>query len=166
MARRTFGFTLFELLLVLCLVMILFLVVVDRLLPLRAEAEAAHVSQVVGSIRSGLGLAVAERAVEGGLETLPELDGSDPMQFLARVPPNYGGTLEGAAAPPAGEWAFHSGSGSLLYRPRWPGAVPATGPDPEILAWRILVTRPERGLPRVEFIAVQAPTVTVRVGRS
>ena len=54
------GFTLLELVVVICLVAILFTVAANRLWGLQVLAEQAAMDTVVGNLRSALGMKVAE----------------------------------------------------------------------------------------------------------
>ncbi|GAB4350672.1 MAG: hypothetical protein Kow006_13670 [Gammaproteobacteria bacterium] len=115
------GFSLLELAVVVSLISILVVVAFDRIWSLRAEAERVAVAQVVGAIRSALGIEVARRVLREGVETLAELDGANPMPLLAQVPPGYRGELTdrelGSVGP--GEWYFDKTRGRLGYRVRF-----------------------------------------------
>ncbi len=134
------GFTLFELIIVIVLVGLLFLIASWRLLPLRGDAEAAHVATTVGALRSALGLEVTERIVEDSLDSAAELDRTNPMPLLAEVPGRYIGEVESAqeADIPPGSWYFERTSGQLRYRVRFPQYL--AGPKregPVELSWQV-----------------------------
>ncbi|MGK7297109.1 MAG: type II secretion system protein [Candidatus Wenzhouxiangella sp. M2_3B_020] len=137
-ARRQAGFTLLEIVIVVALVILLFLVAIDRILPLRGQAEAAHVRQVVGTLRSSLGLAVAERVLGQGLDSVDSLAGSDPMRLLAEPPDNYAGALRAGDVPEPGTWYFDPRTGRLGYRVEFTGYL-AGAPEAASLHWRVAV---------------------------
>lgn len=139
---RQSGFTLLELVLVVILVVLLFMTAWWRLMPLRGDAEAAHVATTIGSLRSALGLETAERIVESSVEKAVELEGSNPMNLLAQAPGNYLGEVNPAdsADIEPGSWYFEPASGELRYRVRFPEYLTGGSLDaPSDLAWRIRV---------------------------
>jgi len=132
--RSISGFTLLELVLVIILVIVLFSIAFDRLMPMRGDAEAAHVTGVVGGLRSALALTSAEKVTLQGLEALDELVGINPMTMLAEQPDNY---LGEDARPEPGSWYFAAEAEELRYRVRYPEYL-AGAPEPPVeLAWRI-----------------------------
>jgi prepilin-type N-terminal cleavage/methylation domain-containing protein len=137
-SRQQAGFTLLEMAIVIALVILLFLVAFDRLLPLRGRAEAAHVQQVVGTLRSNLGLTVAERVVSEGLDSLNELAGIDPMTLLAEPPRNYAGALKATDAVEPGTWYFDPRKGLLGYRVEFTGTL-GDAEGTASLHWRVTV---------------------------
>jgi type II secretory pathway pseudopilin PulG len=112
------GGSLLETLLVLVLVAVLVLVSLDRFMVVRVEAERVAMEAVVQALR----FAVLERALHGRASgerrNASELQGSNPMVWLARPPMNYLGELAGPdpAAIPGGQWYFDSASQLLVYR--------------------------------------------------
>lgn len=132
-AARGAGFSLLELVIVVALIAILWLVAIDRILRLRIDAERVAMLQVLGGLRSALGLEVAERVVRRGLASVVELQGSNPMALLAETPHNYAGELDAPdpASVPPGSWYYDRRSRLLVYRVRHPEAFeggPAQGP--------------------------------------
>lgn len=134
------GFTLFELIIVFALVGLLFLVASWRLLPLRGDAEAAHVATTVGALRSALGMEVTERIVEGSLESAAELSRTNPMTLLARRPERYIGEVDSATASDiaAGSWYYDRASRQLRYRVRFPRYLARpVQTQPAELSWQV-----------------------------
>lgn len=136
--REQSGFTLLELVIVIILVVLLFLTATWRLLPLRGEAEAAHVATTVGTLRSALGLHVAERIVKDSPDAVVQLDGSNPIQLLEQAPGSYIGEIESATAEtPRGTWYFETATNRLGYRLRYPQYLAGSPEGPIDLYWRI-----------------------------
>lgn len=136
------GFTLLELVIVIVLVILLFLTAWWRLMPLRGSAEAAHVATTVGTLRSALGMHVAERIVTDSLGAVAELDGGNPMPLLEQPPVTYIGEIETSRADIApGSWYFETQTGHLGYRVRHPQYLVEPPPEPVDLRWRIRVRR-------------------------
>lgn len=136
---RQRGFSLLELVVVIILVVILFLVAFDRLLPLRGDAEAAHVATVIGGLRSAIGLEAATRVSREGLPALAELEGINPMTLLQDWPDTYigeTGDVGGTEISP-GTWYFESESEALVYRVRFPQYLEGEPERPSELRWRV-----------------------------
>lgn len=112
------GFSLFELLVVIIIISILFVIAIQRLLALQVDAERVVMESVVGSLRSALGIKVAQTYVRQGLTSLAELESSNPMNLLAEVPANYlgeyGGNVDPASLEP-GNWYFDTADRTLVY---------------------------------------------------
>ena len=111
-----FGFSLFELLVVIVIISVLVVIAISRLLALQVDAERVVMESVVGAIRSGLGIKVAQAIVKQNVNSLPEYENSNPMNLLAEVPVNYLGEFE-APDPYAlekGSWYFDR-SRRMLY---------------------------------------------------
>ena len=114
------GFSLLELVVVICLIGILLAVAIPRLLPYTAEAERVAVLTFEGQIRNTLVMDAAQRIARGESASISTLNGSNPMNLLLEVPDNYVGELD-SAGPPAdlsGRWFFDLGKRRLIYRPR------------------------------------------------
>lgn len=128
---RQRGFTLLEMMIVASLIAILFVVALDRIWILRIEAERVAVAQVVGVLRSALGIEVARRVLRSGVETLAELDGANPMELLAQLPPGYRGSLSSgqAGSVQRGEWYFDTDNRLLVYRVRFAEAFHSEAAD-------------------------------------
>ena len=114
------GFSLLELVLVIAIISVLATAALYRLWPLQAEAEQVAMEQVVGSLRSALGIKVAEFLVRQDLTGLRSLEGSNPMDRLSEVPGNYRGEFDaaGPGTPEIAIWYFDRSSRALVYRAR------------------------------------------------
>ncbi len=112
-----FGFSLFELLVVIVIVSILMVIAISRLLVLQVDAERVVMESTVGAMRSGLGIKVAESIVRQNVVGLPAYEGSNPMDFLAEVPGNYLGEMEGTDpyGLEKGSWYFDKPARTLVY---------------------------------------------------
>ncbi|NIR58086.1 MAG: prepilin-type cleavage/methylation domain-containing protein [Gammaproteobacteria bacterium] len=143
---RTGGFSLLELAVVTCLVAILATIGLYKIWELRVAAERAGVMHVVGSIRSALGIEIAHRVAESRVGTIPELDGTNPMDLLAQRPRTYIGEhadpTPGRIAP--GRWYFDATAGALVYRVRFEQAVETTLTGPKRLRFEVAVVYGDR----------------------
>ena len=81
-----FGFSLFELLVVIVIISVLVVIAISRLLALQVDAERVVMESTVGALRSGLGIKVAESIVKQKVSALPAYEDSNPMNLLAEVP--------------------------------------------------------------------------------
>lgn len=117
-ARRSDrGFSLLELVVVVVIVALLASIVLARLLALQADAERVAMETVAGTLRSALGMTVAEAIVRQDLQRLRDLEGSNPMDRLAETPNNYLGALAtpDPARLPDGHWYFDERARELVY---------------------------------------------------
>jgi len=130
---------LFEIILVIILICLLFLVGMNRLLPLRGAAEQAAVTGSIGAMQAALGNRVAATVVKEGFAALPQFEGRNPVEFLAQPPADYRGAqspLELDAMAP-GDWAFDSSRGVLVYRVRYAQYLSQGLRNPPRGEWRI-----------------------------
>lgn len=116
-ARATAGFTLFELLLVIAIVGILAAVLLNRALWYQERAEKAAMEQVAAALQSALNLKMAKLAAQNKLPEAVSLAQENPMNWLAKQPPNYRGEY---FDPPVGEaatgnWYFDLKQRELVY---------------------------------------------------
>ena len=143
---RQHGFTFLEMTLVVIFVMVLYVVAMDRLMPLRGDAEAAAAATIVGASRSALGLEVAARILDAGPDSVVALEGTNPMRLLTEVPDNYLGEVSGVdpANLPDGHWYFDLGSRELVYLVRFGQYFRTELPGPPRLAFRVELVYNER----------------------
>ncbi len=84
----------------------------------RIVAEKTSVMNMMGDIRSAVGIQVAQRVVRRGLEAVAQMDHSNPMTYLDPQPTNY--ELLSSPLPPEKmvpyRWYFDPTSGELIYR--------------------------------------------------
>ncbi len=145
--RAQRGFSFLELIIVITLVVLLFLVAADRLLPLRGQAEMAHVGVVIGTLRSSLGLETARRVINDGPAALPALADSNPMALLQQAPESYLGEFDKPDTEDfrPGTWHFDRRDGTLVYRVRFPQYLDQTSPVERDLRWRVTLHYAEPG---------------------
>ena len=112
------GFSLLELVVVIGIVVLLLVIAVNKLLPLRADAERTAMEGVLGTLKSALSIEVSAHIAKGKIPALSVLADSNPMRRLSEIPRNYLGELD--APDPAtiegGQWYFDLKSHTLIYR--------------------------------------------------
>jgi general secretion pathway protein G len=115
--RRSGGFSLLELVIVIVIISVLLAVAISRLLGLQVDAERVAMETVAGTLRSAIGIKVAEHIVNQDVPGLARLAGSNPMDRLAERPGNYLGEVDGAdpATLADGHWYFDRRAGVLVY---------------------------------------------------
>jgi general secretion pathway protein G len=114
--KKQKGFTLLELVVVIIVISILGLFAIDRIFAVRVAAEQAAVKQVIGTIKSALGLEVARLALEGKMAAVAKLDKTNPIDLLAQAPGNYLGEKDDSDhITQAGAWYFNKNQKSLIY---------------------------------------------------
>ena len=133
------GFSLLELVIVIILVVLLFTIAVNRLAPLRGDAEAVHVATVIGSLRSAIGMEAASVVIRGGTQELAKLEGINPMALLQEVPEQYVGVRHTGEFDelPTGSWYFDETNGQLVYRVRFPQYLEGSPQAPVELRWQV-----------------------------
>lgn len=118
-AVKSRGFTLIELVVVVCVVALLFGVALERLLRFQELAERAAMEQNVAAINVALTMKFAALVAAGRGQAIEKEVGANPVELLARPPQNYLGAL--FAPPPdllpAKSWYYDRQSGDLVYVP-------------------------------------------------
>lgn len=112
------GAVLFEQIVLLLLILVLFWITLIRVWELRHIAEQTHVETIIGSLRSTIGIEVSHRILRQGMDAVAAMENSNPIQYLAHPPPNYLGEL---GQPEAEEvegyqWYFDRREKALVYR--------------------------------------------------
>ena len=126
------GFSLLELVIVIVIISVLMVFAMSRLLALMADAERASMETVAGTLRSAIGMKIAESIVKSKVSELPGFEGSNPMALLAETPRNYLGELDGAdpATLEDGNWYFDKRDKTLVYLVRHKGYFSGGLADP------------------------------------
>ncbi|MDH5512408.1 MAG: prepilin-type N-terminal cleavage/methylation domain-containing protein [Gammaproteobacteria bacterium] len=126
------GFSLLELVIVIVIISVLMVLAISRLLALQVDAERVSMEMVAGTLRSAIGMKVAESIVKSRVTELPALEGENPMALLAETPHNYLGELEGAdpGTLADGNWYFDRRDRTLVYLVRHKGYFAGGQPDP------------------------------------
>lgn len=111
------GFSLLELVIVIVIISVLMVLAISRLLAVMADAERVTMETVAGTLRSAIGMKIAESIVKSRTAELAVLEGSNPMALLAETPQNYLGELDGAdpARLEDGNWYFDRRDKALVY---------------------------------------------------
>ena len=98
----------------------------QRLLPWMDEAERVAVLRLEGQLRSTLVLEAAQRIARGRSQSITDLSGSNPVNFLLDPPNNYVGELDDGApgGAPVRHWYFDGTNRQLVWhwamcRPIW-----------------------------------------------
>ena len=118
--RHGSGFSLLELVVVIAIISVLLAVAIVKLWPLQVEAERVAMEHVLGSLRSALGIKVADYFVRNDVAGVRSLTDTNPMDRLSEVPKNYLGALDGAnpGSIEGGSWYFDVPGKVLVYQVR------------------------------------------------
>ena len=124
----------------------------ERLTNLQVLGEKTVVETTILNIQTGLRYAMAEHVIRGEEQRIVEMAGSNPVQWLEKLPQEYVGECAGEHA--AGSWCFDLGSRELRYRPRLDLGLQPTRPEPGVLSWRI---ERSAGAASVRIVALSPP---------
>lgn len=112
------GFSLLEMVVVVVAIGILAGLALERLLPLIGQAERVAFIRVHGQLQNALMLETAQRLIRGESRRVPQMAGTNPMDYVLQPPANYLGVFESPRHEdmPTGFWYFDESRGSLMYR--------------------------------------------------
>jgi len=140
--NRARGFTLIELIVVICVVALLFGVALDRLQRYRELAERVLMERNLAAMNVALTLKFASLVTSGRVAEIEKEAGTNPVRLLARPPDNYLGELY--APDPAtiaeGSWFFDRQAGDLVYVPSRTRYLSFPRESPGRLHFRIFLT--------------------------
>lgn len=111
------GFSMFELVVYLLSVSILFAAAVSRYQDFPGEAERANFTAVLAQLRTGVNLQMILALTSNKRSALEEMEGSNPMDLMLETPNNYVGALSGINETelPRRVWYFDTINGELVY---------------------------------------------------
>ena len=114
--RRT-GFTLFELIVVICLIAVMAAILLNRLQVYKEAAEKAGMQQTAAAIRSALQMRVASYMIGGRDNEIQSLSTKNPVSWLQEAPANYAGEFfsDAYARVAPGSWYFDLTRNELIY---------------------------------------------------
>ena len=117
--RRVRGFTLIEMLVVICSVALLFGVALERLLKYQELAERTAVELNLSAINVALTHRFAALLSSGQGAQVEKEEGTNPIRVLARPPENYLGELymPDPASLPKSSWHYDLRSREFVYVP-------------------------------------------------
>jgi len=112
------GFSLLELVVVIGIISVLLVIAIDRLRNFQIAAERVAMEQVLGALRSAIGIEMSRRVVTEGFSAVIAMDGQNPMNYLAQRPYNYLGELDGVDPETiqGSIWYFDKSVELLVYR--------------------------------------------------
>ncbi|MEO1767295.1 type II secretion system protein [Thiobacter aerophilum] len=156
------GFTLLELVMVVCIVALLGLAAIDRLLYLREQAEKAMVEQNLQMLKAAVRLQVAGLFAANRTAEIAALDGANPARWLEEPLPGYRGEFESETQPNCRAcWYFDRGRREVVYvLDRGEHFQPDAAGEKRIRA-RVEVERPQE-MPG-EAVVTSVPSARLRV---
>ncbi len=148
------GFTLIELIVVICVVALTFGVALDRLLRYQELAERTALEQNLAAVNVALTMKFAALVARGRGEAIENEVGANPVDLLARPPENYLGALfsPDAGTLPPRSWYYDRKSGELVYVPGRARYLTEPRDAANGLRFRVVLTEPS---PRDEAVPVR-----------
>lgn len=115
--QRQRGLTLFELVVYILVVAIIFAVAMNRFRGLPQEAERANFHATLMQIEAGINLQMMSAIAGGDWYNLRDLEGTNPMHLMLRPPSNYMGEFASLQYIdlPGHVWFFDTRRGELVY---------------------------------------------------
>ncbi|HEY6241866.1 MAG TPA: type II secretion system protein [Burkholderiales bacterium] len=112
------GFTLIELIVVICIVALCATLLLERLRFYQEAAEKAAMEYTVATMKSALQLRVAAMLVRGEERNIGVLARSNPVDWLTEPPAGYRGEFRAPQpAVPRGSWYFDATRNEIVYVP-------------------------------------------------
>jgi prepilin-type N-terminal cleavage/methylation domain-containing protein len=112
---RGAGFTLLELVVVICIASILATVFVERLFYYQERAEKAALELVLARMKMGLQIRMAELIMTRRQREVAALELENPMQWVEEPPSNYIGEYSSVVTP--GNWYYAAHEHEMVYVP-------------------------------------------------
>jgi prepilin-type N-terminal cleavage/methylation domain-containing protein len=111
------GFTLFELIVVITIIVVLMGVFFNRVLFYQEQAEKTAMEQVEGAIQSALTMQFGQILTRGKPSDMAALAQDNPMNWLQKWPRNYSGEFYDPTplAVASGNWMFDLKTRELIY---------------------------------------------------
>jgi len=111
------GFTLFELIVVICIVSVMAFTLLDRLQVYKEGAEKAVMQQTAAAIKSALQMRVASYMIHGRQSEIENLRTENPVNWLQERPENYAGEFyaDAYARVRPGSWYFDLARREFIY---------------------------------------------------
>lgn len=150
MHGRCTGFSLWELMVVIALIIVLVLTAIENLLPLMGDAERVTHASTRGALQSAVGMETVTRVLDGAREGLPDMHSANPVDWLQAPMSNYAGEIRGGPYEeiPPRHWAFDSNAGVLVYKVGFPEYFTGDSMQPAVIRYRVTVQTGPDGTPR------------------
>ncbi|MEX0965247.1 MAG: hypothetical protein WDZ52_14535 [Pseudohongiellaceae bacterium] len=114
---RSGGFSLFELVVFIISVAIIYAYAANRFAEFPGQAERANFMAVTTQLQTGVNFEMLRAFGTGRLASMGKLEGINPMDLMLEAPTNYLGVLSSAQAAesPRRSWYFDPASEELVY---------------------------------------------------
>ena len=137
-SEHAFRITLLEFTLAVIIFSTLMVLAFERIAGTRVHMERAEVEHTVGALREALALGFSELVIQGRLREALAFTRTNPLEMLDPKPSGYAG-VKRAPTPDQlepGQWYFDAVTHSVVYVPRFPGAIDWGDTAQRVLRWR------------------------------
>lgn len=134
------GFTLVELIVVVCIIALSAALLLERLRYYQEAAEKAAMEQTVGALKSAMQLRAAAMLLKGQERDIGSLARANPIEWLMDPPQGYRGEFRAPdPAVPRGSWYFDAARSELVYVPNLDAHLKAAADGGKRLRFRVQI---------------------------
>ena len=119
-SHRQAGFSLFELVVVGCIVAVLAYFMLHGINFVQARAEQRAFEDKVAALQSALNYEAMSRNARGESQRVAELASKDPFEWLQATPPAYSEQFSGASPSASAGWYYDRKANQVVYVPKMP----------------------------------------------
>lgn len=154
------GFSLLELVVVICIIAVLAGLAAERTQSMRATAERVAVETLIANVKSALNLKATQLLSKGNTAGVIALTQESPIELLTEPPETYRGAFFGVdpALFKPGDWYFDRRQRALIYLPRFEDQVESPQQPPQRVSYVLSLVYEDTNGNRSFDAGIDAPT--------